>query len=140
MKKTIARMRTWLRSTDPMPFRDNKHVELLCQIADSRVRRWSKAVPAGLILNSIRDQNLVDRGLPEVTYVDNLEKVYGDSPVIAIKRGEPGYYPIHTNLPAADLNAQSGVTPEQVDAMLAGSMFGWHVKAAFPQASKVRSN
>lgn len=85
--------------------------------------------------DSIRDKNLAERGLPEIAYVDNREKVYGDSPVIAIKRGETGYYPIQTTVTAADLNAQSGVTAEQVEAMLAGSMFGWHVKAALPRNS-----
>lgn len=53
MKKTIANMRAWLNSTEPMQFPADNHVELLRQIAEARVRRWSKAVPAGLFVGVV---------------------------------------------------------------------------------------
>lgn len=56
--------------------------------------------------------------------------------VIALKRGEAGYYPIgapraraeEALLVVAELNR--GLAPEQVAAMENGSMFGWHVGGA----------
>lgn len=75
---------------------------------------------------------LISRGLPPVAFIDNADGLYGDSPIIAVQRGETGYFPIHTALTAAELNADAGVTDAQAEAMLAGSMFGWDVKAAFP--------
>jgi hypothetical protein len=58
-----------------------------------------------------------------------------DAPIVALVRGEPGYYPIHGPAEGAAervqrLNANRGASPQQVAAMLAGSMFGWHVPAA----------
>lgn len=52
--------------------------------------------------------------------------------VIAIKRGEPGYYPIQTRSTAKKLNEVIEVTTAQVEAMEAGSMFGWDVPGANP--------
>lgn len=52
--------------------------------------------------------------------------------VIRLKRGEEGHYVYYTNKTPEDLNKQAGVTPAQAEAMLAGSMFGWHIKAADP--------
>ena len=40
-----------------------------------------------------RDDALSERGLPPIAYADNPKGVYGTSPVIAVKRGEPGYVP-----------------------------------------------
>ena len=53
---------------------------------------------------------------------------------IIITRGQSGYHEMKTNLPpelAVRLfNDSLGVTPKQVEAMLAGSMFGWNCPAA----------
>lgn len=68
--------------------------------------------------------------LPEVVYLDSHDKTPGTAPVLAVKRGECGYYPIHTRKSAGELNASLGITQEQAEAMQAGSMFGWHVPAA----------
>jgi hypothetical protein len=55
--------------------------------------------------------------------------------IIMIKRGEKGYYP-QPNIQdryVDDLNNAFGVTKEQAEAMVAGSMFGWDVPAANPK-------
>lgn len=52
--------------------------------------------------------------------------------VIAITRGEIGYAPIR-NLVAMDIdkvNAGMGCNKAQKEAMIVGSMFGWHVPGA----------
>ena len=54
-----------------------------------------------------RDDALSERGLPPIAYADNPKGVYGTSPVIAVKRGEPGYYPIHTRLTADGVSSFS---------------------------------
>lgn len=53
---------------------------------------------------------------------------------VLILRGEPGYIPFDRPGSAEKLNAAlpPPPTPEQVEAMLAGSMFGWHVPLADP--------
>ena len=74
--------------------------------------------------------------LPEVAYVKNTGagRICYDTeaPVIAVKRGEYGYHPIHTTATADELNERRGVTPAMREAMLVGSMFGWHVPGADP--------
>jgi len=62
--------------------------------------------------------------------------------LIKIVRGESGYYPYkdsNTHLPVMGQeavekmkqgNAELGLTDEQVEAMMCGSMFGWDCKAA----------
>lgn len=81
------------------------------------------------------DRRILD-ALPEMAFIENARGIYtgpdGTPPVIAVKRGEMGYHPIYTRATADDLNAGRGVTPAQREAMLAGSMFGWHVPAADP--------
>lgn len=59
----------------------------------------------------------------------------GDGRPVVVVRGEPGY----CNAPYEGFdpdryNASLGVTPAQREAMLAGSMFGWHVPGANPAA------
>jgi hypothetical protein len=61
--------------------------------------------------------------------------------LIGLHRGVPGYTPLKrcdTPEAAEDLaahwNANRGVTDAQREAMIAGSMFGWHVPAADPDA------
>ena len=53
---------------------------------------------------------------------------------IAINRGETGYYPIFTHYTPEQLNAAlpEPPTPGQIEAMLAGSMFGWEQPIADP--------
>jgi hypothetical protein len=59
---------------------------------------------------------------------------------IFIIYGETGYYPLGKSTPDRELNRQiatannvlSGVTRQQEEAMLAGSMFGWDTPAAKP--------
>ena len=76
--------------------------------------------------------------LPEVAYVDNPIETAGqrrydtDAPVIALKRGEYGYYPIHTKASAEALNEGAGVTQAHVEAMLLGSAMGWAAPGANP--------
>lgn len=74
--------------------------------------------------------------LPAVSY-DVLPS--NPKQVIGIHRGVPGYSPLHIHNTAEDaetqvarLNERKGVTSAQREAMLAGSMFGWHVPAADP--------
>lgn len=82
--------------------------------------------------DSAYDQVLADRGLPAIAYIDNSKKFNGASPVIAVRRGETGYYPIFTPLNADELNAEHGVTSAQREAMYNGSLFGWDTPSADP--------
>lgn len=63
--------------------------------------------------------------------------------LILIKRGERGYLPCHdfsqadekaNRMFANDRNRCSGVSKAQEAAMLHGSLFGWHTKAADPRS------
>ncbi len=74
--------------------------------------------------------------LPELCY-----SVHETDPrqVIIIKAGEKGYYeayrkatPEDARLTADRLNGQMDITKAQEKAMVAGSMFGWHIPAADP--------
>ncbi len=60
--------------------------------------------------------------------------------VILIRRGEPGYQPVDTQLRADVLNAllDPVPTPLQIEAMLIGSMFGWDVPGANPELLRER--
>lgn len=78
------------------------------------------------------DQILADRGLPEVAFIDNKDKVNGPSPVIGVRRGESGYYPIFTPLSAHELNEERNVSSAQREAMYNGSLFGWDTPSADP--------
>ena len=61
--------------------------------------------------------------------------------IIVVKKGESGYY--KTNISSNDreeiqrladeYNDKLGVTKAQAEAMVSGSMFGWHVPAADPK-------
>lgn len=74
--------------------------------------------------------------LPQHAFVDNRRadgsRVVPDceAPVINVVRGREGYSPIQTPLTADELNASIGVTPAQREALLHGSMFGFHTKGA----------
>lgn len=85
-------------------------------------------------IDQARDDALAKRALPPITYAENRDHRFGcAAPLIARKRGEPGYHPIHSRLTADELNALDGVTAAQREAMLTGSMFGSHLKGADPQ-------
>lgn len=76
--------------------------------------------------------------LPAHAFVSNIRtdgsRIVPDcsAPVINVTRGAPGYQPIFTPLSADELNDSIGVTAAQREAMLHGSMFGFHTKGADP--------
>lgn len=84
----------------------------------------------------------INNNLPEVCYA-YLE---GENQIVGLLLGRPGYR-LPSNLPDALVsdpapveamawverqNAKLGVTPAQREAMLAGSLFGWHLPIADP--------
>ena len=80
----------------------------------------------------------VNPRLPEVCF----SVLPSSGELIMIKRNESGYFPCHDRSSADpkvnrayadDRNAKLGVSKAQEQAMLAGSMFGWHVPAAQPE-------
>lgn len=84
-------------------------------------------------LNALKQETPMSPNLPELAFVDNSwDKSPGAPPVIGIKRGEDGFYPVFTTATADELNASYGVTPAQREAMHNGSMFGWDVPGADP--------
>lgn len=62
--------------------------------------------------------------------------------VIMIKRGINGYYPQPDleGYSVDQLNEAYGITKPQAEAMLKGSMFGWHVPASDPDMWENLSN
>lgn len=77
----------------------------------------------------IMDADIVDT-------LQKLPKVCGarlltDKSSILIKRGESGYHPAG-NIDIVEFNRRHGITAKQVEAMLTGSMFGFHVPGANP--------
>ncbi len=73
-------------------------------------------------------------GLPEKAYVSNeWDKSPGAAPVLLVKRGELGYWPVHTARTADELNGELGVSEAQREAMHTGSLFGWHTPGADPK-------
>ena len=82
----------------------------------------------------------MNKDLPEMCY--SISETTKE--IIAIKRGETGYYPV--SLPwrdmtitqlesyANNLNDMLGILPEERIAMEVGSMFGWHLLGADPQS------
>ena len=70
------------------------------------------------------------KGLPEFCYA--IEMTNGKT--IQIIRGENGFRTVKPGISVNDANAALGVTAPQVEAMVAGSMFGWSVPAADPAA------
>lgn len=72
-------------------------------------------------------------GLPEISYAYNDV----DGRVIAIRRGEMGFYPYATDKTADELNQMLDVTRAQAAAMHFGSMFGWDKPGADPAAYDV---
>ena len=113
---------------------DDSHVEVgddlyhICEFAE-------RMEQCGAIFIPLRSD------LPEVCY--SILPSTGD--VIIIKHGESGYYRSEYSTEdkafnrefANDRNANLGVSKAQVEAMLAGSMYGWDVPAADPKSYDV---
>lgn len=110
---------------------DDSHVEVgddlyhICEFAERTEACGAKVIP-------------LRSDLPETCYA-TLPST-GD--VIIIKHGESGYYRSEYSTEdkafnrefANDRNANLGVSKAQVEAMLAGSMYGWDVPAADPKS------
>lgn len=58
--------------------------------------------------------------------------------VIAIRRGELGYYLVDTPLSPEEFNRRHGITPEQVAAMENGALHGWEIPEADPDIVRAR--
>lgn len=86
-----------------------------------------------------------DATLPDMCYVFNPDAKPGEY-VRAVRRGESGHYATTFSVPDPDsakalvarMNAKLGVSDEEVERMHAGSMFGWRVPAAKPEAPRNR--
>ena len=113
---------------------DDSHVEVgddlyhICEFAERMEQCGATFIP-------------LRSDLPEVCF--SILPSTGD--VIIIKRGESGYYRCEYSTEdkafnrefANDRNANLGVSKAQVEAMLAGSMYGWDVPAADPKSYDV---
>lgn len=113
---------------------DDSHVEVgddlyhICEFAERMEQCGATFIP-------------LRSDLPEVCY--SILPSTGD--VIIIKHGESGYYRCEYSTEdkafnrefANDRNANIGVSKAQVEAMLAGSMYGWDVPAADPKSYDV---
>lgn len=113
---------------------DDSHVEVgddlyhICEFAERMEQCGATFIP-------------LRSDLPEVCY--SILPSTGD--VIIIKHGESGYYRSEYSTEdkafnrefANDRNANLGVSKAQVEAMLAGSMYGWDVPAADPKSYNV---
>lgn len=113
---------------------DDSHVEVgddlyhICEFAERMEQCGATFIP-------------LRSDLPEVCF--SILPSTGD--VIIIKHGESGYYRCEYSTEdkafnrefANDRNANLGVSKAQVEAMLAGSMYGWDVSAADPKSYDV---
>lgn len=113
---------------------DDSHVEVgddlyhICEFAERMEQCGATFIP-------------LRSDLPEVCY--SILPSTGD--VIIIKHGESGYYRCEYSTEdkafnrefANDRNANLGVSKAQIEAMLAGSMYGWDVPAADPKSYDV---
>lgn len=88
---------------------------------------------------ALGEDELAQRGLPPVAFFDNADGLaVSNTSVVCVKRGEAGCYAVETTLSADVLNEQHGVSAAQKEAMLAGSMFGWECRAAYPHTWELR--
>lgn len=74
-----------------------------------------------------RSKSEILNDLPEICLLKSLT----DGETIAVKKDEIGYWPM-PGKDAAAYNEHQGITPAQVEAMRAGSMFGFDVPGADP--------
>lgn len=65
----------------------------------------------------------------KTTFFIDAKGVQTDAPVIAVKAGQSGYWPIYSRRRADVLNPKD-MTPAILESAMAGSMFGWNVPAA----------
>lgn len=72
------------------------------------------------------------KGLPDMCY-STIEET-GET--IILKKEIEGYFPSINQNSADELNIEIGVTKQQEQAMLIGSMFGWDVPGANPEVYK----
>lgn len=78
--------------------------------------------------------------LPHIAYFDNSQKLVPTATkVLLLKRGERGYTPLPDATNAMEMNARLKVDRYQVEAMFAGSMFGWDVRGADPDVYRKMS-
>lgn len=107
-----------------------------------RARARRQAVPLEDLMSNVRD-TVTDGAVSLPTRCDVLTTLQKlpqmcltrskeTGAVIAIRRGELGYYPIETHLTPEEFNARRGISAEQVEAMENGSVFGWEVPGADP--------
>lgn len=108
---------------------DDYHIEVgknlyhICEFAERMEEAGNAVIP-------------LRRSLPDKCYA----VLPGDSKIIIIKKGESGYYKtdidtkdkVESTTLADTYNEKLGVSKAQREAMVAGSMFGWHVPAADP--------
>lgn len=70
----------------------------------------------------------------KIIYIENSED-WGffdtEAPIIALKYGEIGYYPIYSSASLLDLNGGE-ISPKIVEAAIYGSVFGWDTPIAKP--------
>jgi hypothetical protein len=80
----------------------------------------------GMMIMAVKTYN----GLPEFSFAT----LPTTRETIKIKRGESGYYTNdkYKTANADELNETLGVTKAQAEAMMIGSMCGWHVEGADP--------
>ena len=64
----------------------------------------------------------------------------GTNEPVRIVRGVEGKFEVSPKTDVARFNKERGITEHQVDAMLAGSMFGWHCPGADPETYSCGSN
>lgn len=74
------------------------------------------------------NRNKTAKGLPKVYAARNP----ADGSPILIKRGKIGFLPLTGNASPEECNEAWGVSKEQAQAMLVGSISGWHVIGADP--------
>lgn len=83
-----------------------------------------------------QDVQAVLAKLPPVAFIDNSaeHRLWPSvcEPVVLLRRGTPGFFPLFTRLSAAELNRRSGVTEAQAAAMLVGCCYGWEDAGADP--------
>ena len=127
-----------LQKTRPCAYLDDYHTRIgnsvypICEFAEK------------MECNGIRYAPELPAVLPELCY----SVLPSSGELVVLKKGETGYFacahntdnPDHNRRTAQGLNAQLDITPRQLAAMEAGSMFGFNVAAADPNNYDVQGN